>query len=53
MLAGYQTEFKAGWNRFWVIVDYVNLDMEETTLSFELAPYAHNTYPAFSVPNNA
>ena len=52
MVSGYYAGYKADWNRFWVIVDYIDYDMEETTLSFELAPYTHNTYPAFSVPSN-
>lgn len=39
-------------NRFWVIFDYINYSMENTYLCFELAPYAHNAYPAFTVPNS-
>ena len=27
--------------------------MEEARLGFELTPYTHNTYPAFSLPSNA
>ena len=34
MVSGSHAEYKAGWGRFWVIIDYVNYDMEETTLSF-------------------
>jgi hypothetical protein len=39
-------------NRFWVIVDYMNYDMEGTRLSFELTPYAHNAYATFTPPSN-
>lgn len=39
-------------NRFWVIFDYINYSMESTYLCFELAPYAHHTYPVFTVPNS-
>lgn len=39
-------------NRFWVIIDYVGVDMENQWISFELTPYAHNAYKAFTPPNN-
>jgi len=48
----YSAGYKQEGNRFWVIIDYVNHDMEEARLSFELRPYKHNAYPAFTVPNN-
>ena len=52
MIDNYWVGYKEATNRFWVIVDYINYDMEATSLSFELTPYAHSAYPAFTPPSN-
>jgi len=52
MIDSYSVEYIPKNNRFWVILNYINYDMEGTTISFEIRPYDHNAYPAFTTPNN-
>lgn len=52
MISAYSVDYIPSLNRFSVVIDYKNYDLQQEYLSFTLDPYSSGTYPAFTPPSN-
>lgn len=52
MISSFSTSYDSSKNRFYVILDYQNYDMQGSYLAFTLDPYQNGVYPAFTPPAN-